>query len=69
MSKYLEFKKNEIGITTIISKRQKAPLGEIVFHHGWKQYVFEPISNTIFNDTCLMDITEQIKHLNKNRGK
>lgn len=67
MSKYLEFKKNEIGITTIISKRQKAPLGEIVFHHGWKQYVFEPISNTIFNDECLRDITDFIQ--GKNQAK
>ena len=67
MSKYIEFVESGEKVT-VISTRQRAPLGEIVFHFSWNQYVFEPISNTIFNDECLEDIVQKIKSLNKKRG-
>lgn len=65
VSTYLEFKEDEIGTITVISKKQKAPLGEIAFYVPWKQYVFLPISNTIFNDECLQDIIQFIQGKNR----
>lgn len=66
MSKYLEFIPTING-ATVLSKKQKAPLGEITFYGSWKQYVFEPISNAIFNNECLQDIIWHINFLNKKR--
>ena len=63
MSKYLEFIKDEKG-TIVLSKRQNSILGEIRFYQPWKQYVFEPVPNALFNDECLTDIIQQIKSLN-----
>jgi len=71
MSKYLEFKKAGFASEkriTVLSKKQKSPLGEIVFYQLWKQYIFEPISNAIFNDECLMDISSYITILNKEKS-
>lgn len=67
MSRYLEFKEDETGTITVISKKQKAPLGEITFYVSWKQYVFLPLSNAIFNDECLQDIIDFIQ--GKNQAK
>lgn len=65
MSKYLEFEEDMTGSIFVISKKQKSPLGEITFYVPWKQYVFEPISNAIFNDECLRDIIKVIQDKNK----
>ena len=65
MSKYLVFEEDMTGEIFVISKRQKAPLGKITFYGSWKQYVFEPISNAIFNDECLRDIIQVIQDKNK----
>lgn len=67
MSKYLKFERHEVvpEISDVISKRQKQCLGTILYYPPWKQYVFEPISNTIFNDECLKDIFAEIAELNQ----
>ena len=65
MSKYLEFEEDMTGEIFIISKKQKSPLGKITFYVPWRQCVFEPISNAIFNDECLQDIIKVIQDKNK----
>lgn len=67
MSRFLEFKEEENGTITVISKKQKAPLGTIEWYQTWKQHVFCPISTAVFNDECLGDIVQFIQQ--KNRGE
>lgn len=35
-------------------------LGVIKWHSGWRQYVFEPLDETIWSSGCLKEITEKI---------
>ena len=64
MSKYINFVEI-FGDTVVMSKRQKEPLAKIVYYPRWKQFVLEPLPESIFNDECLEAIIEQIKLLNK----
>lgn len=65
MSRYLEFKEDEEGELMVVSKAQRALLGQIVFYPAWKQYVFEPVSHAMFNDECLKDIFQVIQGKNQ----
>lgn len=65
MSRYLEFEEEENGKITVISKRQKTPLGTIEFYGAWKQHVFCPISNALFNDESLEDIVQVVQDKNR----
>lgn len=40
-------------------------LGEVIFYSRWKQHIimFEP--DCVFNTTCLLDIADFLKQLNK----
>lgn len=43
-------------IWEVYGKRNKIKLGVISWYPQWRQYVFHPEPNTLFNRTCLGDI-------------
>jgi hypothetical protein len=69
MSEYLNFVKlvPKPGIKTEIwgieSRRSGDLLGIIQWYGPWRQYVFFPSEETLFNSGCLMDIREFISTL------
>lgn len=71
MSEYLDFVElpNERRKTRkfqICSVGHGYPLGEIKYYNHWRQYCFYPYPETIFNRTCIRDISDfilNIKHL------
>lgn len=60
VSEYLEFElQEETGKTKVwwvFSKRQGTRLGTIKWYGPWRQYVFYPATQTLFNRGCLVDI-------------
>lgn len=64
MSKYLEFTKDGFGSTAVYNKNTKQKLGDMDYYVPWKQFVFLPAPNTIFNDECLGDIIKTLELLN-----
>jgi len=67
MSKYLEFKcvhwTGKTGIWNVLSKTGGTVLGQIKWFGRWRQYAFYPSSDTIFNPSCLEDISNYTKAL------
>lgn len=65
MSKYLDFiEMPTITKTKIFEVRSKSSgycLAIIKWYSPWRQYCFYSIPNTVFNNTCLLDIVEFIQ--------
>jgi len=66
MNHYLEFlEQPSIGrktrIWSCVSKTQHTELGVIKWFAQWRQYVFYPAPDTLFNTGCLGDIEKFIK--------
>lgn len=55
-----EFGKTKVW--AVKSKRNGNVLGQIRWFGRWRQYSFYPEHNTIFDSTCLKDITEFLKN-------
>lgn len=56
-------------VVKIVNKRSNAILGSIQWYGNWRQYVFLPNSDCIFNTGCLDDIQHVIKMLMDERKK
>lgn len=39
-------------------------IGRIVWFRNWRQYIFEPNFDTVFNSECLTDISSEVKRMN-----
>lgn len=70
VSKYLSFEDNlllgkgkKTKVILVISKRSDHVLGEIRWYGSWRQYVFFPAPQTIWNPECLRDVNECIARL------
>jgi len=70
LSEYLTFERDleaEAGrktqVVAVISKRHGYTLGFIRWYGPWRQYVFHPESETLFNTGCLVDIQRVIDDL------
>ena len=69
-SKYLTFEDNPLlgkdkktKVILIISKRHDNVLGQIRWYGSWRQYVFFPSEDTIWNSECMGDVQECIAQL------
>ena len=69
-TKYMRFEltgqKPKTNIYTIFNKKSDEELGEISWYSYWRQYVFEPAYDCLFNHTCLKEISEFLTEINKN---
>lgn len=68
-SEYLRFRKHERPewktYEVIVEKKEHFnTLGRLVYHAGWRQYVFEPDSDTIYSLGCMQDIENTLRLLN-----
>lgn len=67
MSKYLEFVQIPFEGKTqrfeVISKTHGFMLGRISWYSSWRQYVFSPSYETIWNRDCLKDIQDFLQNL------
>jgi len=67
MSKYLKFVRIPFNGKTkrfeIISKSTGTTLGRISWYPSWRQYVFSPVFETIWNKDCLNDIQNFLNNL------
>lgn len=67
--KYIRF--NEINnpgkktrIFEVINISGNYVLGVVRWYTAWRQYVFEPVSDTVYSLGCLEDIQKELKTLN-----
>jgi len=47
----------------VVSQSSSVKLGEIRWHSPWRQYVFFPSAETLFNVECMVDICDRIETL------
>jgi hypothetical protein len=47
----------------VVSQSSSVKLGEIRWHSPWRQYVFFPSSETLFNIECMVTICDRIQTL------
>lgn len=72
-TEYLKFeyacpsKSGKTHMYTVRSVRHGFTLGIIRWHGAWRQYIFEPTRDTIFNRGCLADIQQFLNDLMKAR--
>jgi hypothetical protein len=59
--------KPKTQVWSVVNKSQGYTLGNIMWYSPWRQYVFEPQGNMVFNTICLDTINNFIKRLNKER--
>lgn len=69
MSKYLYFREISFEGKTkkfeVLSMNRGYILGRISFYPQWRQYIFSPSSETIWNKDCLKDIQNVLDKLTK----
>ncbi len=73
MSKFLTFKKQEVGGRVVYEVRGKNkalkkpkdnnPLGSIWYYKLWRCWIFEPCSMTIYSPECMRDIADFIDNI------
>ena len=73
MSEYLEFVDvpNHSGKTrkvNVVSKKHGYSLGLIQWFGRWRQYVFVPAPETVFNKDCLRDIAQYLQDMMDERS-
>lgn len=51
-----------IGVGTMDMK-----LGDIKWYSPWRRYVFYPLANTLFDASCLTEVTQYIQQLMQDR--
>jgi hypothetical protein len=71
-SKYLEFREiskldKKTKYIQVISKLHGFILGEIRWYGAWRQYVFYPAHDTLYNRTCLSEMSEYLNSLMNER--
>lgn len=52
----------------VVNKSSDNELGVIEWYYAWRQYVFYPMSDTLYNNGCLETITEFLTKLNKEKS-
>ena len=70
-NKWIYFERAEDKVKTqiwdVINKSSEEPLARIEWYFNWRQYVFYPEPETVYNDGCLETIIAFIKRLNKEK--
>lgn len=71
-TKYLRFRElarpgRKTRYVEIISLSQGLLLGTILWYGAWRQYVFEPEPDTVWNNDCLLDVQQVLAELRADR--
>jgi len=51
----------------VINKSSDIELGELKWYGAWRQYIFEPINNSFYNNGCLRTIIDFLDRINKEK--
>lgn len=51
----------------VVNKNSDKELGVIEWYYAWRQYIFQPVEGSIYNNGCLNTIIEFINRLNKEK--
>ena len=67
-TRYLRFERipfpgRKTTLWAVVSRSSGVSLGQIRWHGPWRQYVFHPAPETIFNVECMVDICDRIETL------
>ena len=66
-TKYLIFKvvrdTGKTKVVSIINKSADDEIGKIEWYPRWRQYIFDPCYETIWNNSCLEDVLSVINSL------
>ena len=73
MSQFLEFKEIpapalKTKVVDVLSQRSGERLAQIKWYGPWRCYTLHPVSMTIWNEQCLMDVTSYINRLKAERA-
>ena len=69
-TEYLLFRKTghsksgKTEIWDVLSRNGGQVLGTIKWFGRWRQYVFKPVEDTVYNNGCLRDIMNKLSDLN-----
>ena len=67
MAKWIDFVQlpstGKTEIWQVVAKDGNQKLGTIKWFTNWRQYAFFPEPNTVFEKTCMADISEKIQML------
>jgi hypothetical protein len=72
--KYIHFEnysnpKQKTGRWMCVNNNHGTWLGEVKWYPGWRQYCFNPASDTVFSKGCLEDINNFIQQLMDGRKR
>jgi len=60
---YIKLPGRKTSTWAVVSRSSSVKLGEIRWHSPWRQYVFFPSAETLFNVECMGDICDRIQTL------
>ena len=67
VSKYLRFvligDTGKTQVYNVLSVTQGSILGRLLWYGPWRQYVFEPQPDTVWNKDCLREVAEYLDNL------
>ena len=65
--KYVVFKllerKGKTSVFHVVAVRDGVILGRIEWYGSWRQYVFEPVAETVWSQGCLQQIIDFLQQL------
>jgi hypothetical protein len=69
-TKYLRFESEanpgrKTGVWTVVSQSSGFVLGRIAWYRPWRQYVFFPVEETLYNVDCLVAIADRVATCNR----
>lgn len=67
VTKYMTFQTvgNSASTWVVTNNKSGFELGRIEWYSSWRQYVYVPTSCSVFNNTCLDDISRFLTELSK----
>lgn len=67
VTKYMTFQQvgNSATEWSVINNKSGFELGRVEWYSMWRQFIYTPTSCSIFNNTCLDDISQFLTKLNK----
>lgn len=73
MNKYIRLDLHEKRAKTntyfVMNIKSENILGYVRWYGAWRQYIFEPCEETLYNTGCLSDISIWLKRLNKEQKR
>lgn len=60
-------RKKKTNVYSVSSKYDQSLLGTVFWYGRWRQYVFQPILDTLWNEKCILEVYRFIHKLKLDR--